>query len=87
MDQINANTNFLQILDNAVNDNLEKAAEKKGIPVQELIMVFQESGWQKDTDNNQMQLEAIHGICGKVTKIKENNVDNEYKQEYLVYAS
>jgi hypothetical protein len=79
--------NFLQILDNAVNDNLEKAAEKKGIAVQELMMVFQESGWQKDADNNQMQLEAIHGICGKVTKTRENKVDNNYTQEYLVYAS
>jgi len=79
--------NFLQILDNAVHDNLEKAAENKGITVKELITVFQKSGWQKDADNNQMQLETIHR-CGRVTKISENKVDNEYnKQEYLAYAS
>ncbi|HUL14336.1 MAG TPA: hypothetical protein VLT63_00020 [Candidatus Acidoferrum sp.] len=84
MDSVTAN--FLQVLDNAVNDNLEKAAEKKGIAVQELMMIFQESGWQKDTGNNQVQLEAIHKICGKVT-VKENKVDNKYKRESLVYAS
>jgi predicted DNA-binding ribbon-helix-helix protein len=44
MDSFNATTNFLQILDNAVNDNLEKIAENKGITVQELITVFQKSG-------------------------------------------
>ena len=87
MDSIESSMNFLQILDNAVNDNLEKAAEKKGITAQELIMIFQESGWQKDADNNQMQLDAIHGICGKVTEIRENMVDHNYKQDYLVFAS
>ena len=85
MDSITS-TNFLQVLDNAVNDNLEKAAEKKGIAVQELMMIFQESGWQKDTGNNQVQLEAIHKICDKVT-VKENKIDNKYKRESLVYAS
>ena len=87
MDSINATMNFLQILDNAVNDNIEKAAERKGITAQELFLAFQESGWQKDTDNNQMQLDAIRGVCSKVTKIRENKVDDDYKQEYLVYAS
>lgn len=87
MDSINASMNFLQILDNAVNDNLEKAAEKQGITAQELIMAFQETGCQKDADSNQMQLEAIRGVCDKVAKISENKVDNNYKQEYLVYAS
>ena len=87
MDSIKATMNFLQVLDNAVNDNIEKAAEKKGITALELFLAFQESGWQKDTGNNQMQLDAIHEICGKVTKIRENKVDDDYKQEYLVYAS
>lgn len=88
MDLVKASKNFLQILDNAVNDNLEKAAEEKGIAVQELIMIFQESGWQKDTGNNQMKLETIHRRCGRVTKISKNKVDNEYnKQEYLAYTS
>ena len=87
MDSITTSMNFLQILNDTVNDNLEKAAEKKGITAQELFMAFQESGWQKDTDNNQIPLDAIHEICGKVTKIKENKADNNYKQEYLVYAS
>ena len=84
MDSITA-TNFLQVLDNAVNDNLEKAAEKKGITAQELMMVFQESGWQKDDGNNQAQLETIHKICGKVT-VKEKVV-NKYNKESLAYAS
>ena len=79
---------FLQVLDNAVNDNLEKAAEKKGITVQELIMVFQGSGWQKNSDNNKIQLETIQIRCDKITKISENKVDSKYnKKEYLAYAS
>ena len=77
--------NFLQVLDDAVNDNLEKAAEKKGMAVQELMMIFQESGWKKDTVNNQVQLEQIHKICGKVT-VKEKVV-NKYNKESLAYAS
>ncbi|MBI3622548.1 hypothetical protein HY212_00520 [Candidatus Pacearchaeota archaeon] len=74
MDSITATKNFLQALDNAVNDNLEKAAEKKGIAVQELIMVFQESGWQKDAHNNQMN-ETIHEKRDRSTTVSENNVD------------
>ena len=84
MDSITATT-FLHVLDNAVNDNLEKAAEKKGITVQELMMVFQGSEWKKDTVNNRVQLEQIHKICAKVT-VKEKVV-NKYKKESLVYAS
>jgi hypothetical protein len=45
MDSFKVTMNFLQILDNAVNDNLEKAAENKGITVQELITVFQKSAY------------------------------------------
>lgn len=74
MDSVKVTENFLQALDNAVNDNLEKAAEKKGIAVQELIMVFQESGWQKDAHNNQMN-ETIHEKCGRITTVSENKVD------------
>ena len=87
MNSIKDSVNFLQILDNAVNDNLEKAAEKKGIAVQELIVVFQESGWQRDADSNQMQFKAIPGMCGKVTKISESKVNDNCQKKYLVYAS
>lgn len=79
--------NFLQILDDAVNNNMEKAAENKGIPVQELFMIFQESGWQKGAVGNRMQLEAINRKYDSVTKVTENKVDNEYKQECLVCVS
>ena|GEM_PF-3257433 len=79
--------NFLQILDDAVNNNMEKAAANKGIQVQELFMIFQESGWQKGAVGNRMQLEAINRKCDNVAKVPENKVDNEYKQECLVCAS
>lgn len=86
MNSFKVTANFLQVLDNAINGNLEKVAEKKGIAVQELIMAFQESGKQKDVENNMMQFETIP-ICDRVAKISENKVDNEYQQEYLAYAS
>lgn len=79
-------TNFLRILDDAVNVNMTKAAEKKGMAVQELFMIFQESGWQKDAANNSIQLDAISRKY-EVTKVSENKVDTEYKQECLVCAS
>jgi len=74
VNSVKATKNFLHALDNAVNDNLEKAAEKKGIAVQELIMVFQGSGWQKNAHNNQMN-ETIHEKRGLITTVSENNVD------------
>ncbi len=73
-------------MDDAVNDNMEKAAKKKGMPVHELFMIFQESGWQKDAANNPMQLDAISRKYDRV-EVRENKVDTEYKQEYLVYVS
>jgi hypothetical protein len=79
--------NFLQILYDAVNYSMEKAAENKGIPVQELFMIFQESGWKKDATVNQMQLEAINRKYDSVAKVTEDKVDNEYKQECLAYVS
>lgn len=85
MGPVTAPQNFLQILDDAVNYNLEKAAQKKGIPVQTLFMIFQESGWQKDA-NNLISLDAINRKYDRV-EIRENKVDAEYKKEYLVYVS
>ena len=75
MDSVKATKNFLQILDNSINDKLEKAAEKNGITVQELIMTFQESGWQKDANNNQMKHKTIQERCDRVTKVSENKVN------------
>ena len=86
MGSVTVPQNFLRILDDAVNYNLEKAAEKKGIPVQELFMIFQESGWQKDDANNPMQLDEISRKYDRV-EVRENKVDTEYQQEYLVYVS
>lgn len=86
MGSVIAPQNFLRILDDAVNDNMEKAAEKKGIPVQELFLIFQESGWKKDAANNPLQLDVIDRKYDRV-KVRENKVDTEYKQEYLVYVS
>ena len=77
---------LLRILDDTVNYSLEKAADKKGIQVQELFMIFQESGWQKDAATNPMQLDAKGRKYDKV-EVCENKVDTEYKQEYLVYVS
>ena len=85
MGSVIAPQNFLRILDDAVNDNIEKAAEKKGIPVQELFMIFQESGWQKGA-NNLISIDAIDRKYDRV-EIRENKVDAEYKKEYLVYVS
>lgn len=75
MDSVNATKDFLQILDSSINESMEKAAEKKGITVQELIAVFQESGWQKDTDNNQMKLETIQKRHDRVPNVSENKVN------------
>lgn len=85
MGPVTAPQNFLQILDDAVNYNLEQAAQKKGIPVQALFMIFQESGWQKGA-NNRISLDAIDRKYDRI-EIRENKVDAEYKKEYLVYVS
>ena len=87
MDSFPVSSNFLQILGNTINDSLEKAAEKRGMPVQELIMVFQQSGWQKDTGNNKVQPETIPRKLARVTKVRENKADNKYNQDCLAYAS
>ena len=79
-------TNLLQILNDAVNYNMEKAAEKKGIQVQELFMIFQESGWQKDDASNLPQLDVIGRKC-EVVEAFENKSGTDCKQAYLVYVS
>ena len=86
MGSVTTPQNFLQILDDAVNYNLEKAAEKKGIQVQELFMIFQESGWQKNAPNNPISLDAINGKHDRV-EVRENNINTEFNTEFLVYVS
>ena len=86
MGSVIAPQNFLRILADAVNDNVEKAAEKKGITVQELFMIFQESGWQKDAASNPIPFDIISRKY-EVIKVSENKADTEYKQECLVCVS
>ena len=85
MESIKTTMNFLQILDDVINNSLEKAAEKKGITVSELIEEFRKPEYLKTNGNNQIKLKKIHKPLEIFSIANNNKVDNDHKeQEYLV---
>ena len=85
MEQITTTMNFFQILDDVLNNSLEKAAEKKGITVPELIEEFRNQTYVKTNSNAQIELEKIHKQLEIVSIANINTVYTDHKeQEYLV---
>ena len=85
MEQINATMNFFHILDDVLNNSIEKVAEKKGITVPELIEEFRKPVYLKTNDNAQIKLEKIHKSNEIVSITNNNKVYTDHKeQEYLV---
>ena len=85
MESIKTTMNFLQILDDVINNSLEKATEKKGITVSELIEEFRKPEYLKTNSNNQIKLKKIHKPLEIFSIANNNKVDNDHKeQEYLV---
>ena len=85
MESIKTTMNFLQILDDVINNSLEKATEKKGITVSELIEEFRKPEYLKTNGNNQIKLKKIHKPLEIFSIANNNKVDNDHKeQEYLV---
>ena len=81
MESVKVTMNFFQILDDAVNNSLEKAAEKKGMSVPELIEEFRKPEYMKTNGNNQIKLEKIHKSLEIVSIANSNKVDNDYRQQ------
>ena len=85
MDQITSTMNFLQILDDVVNNSLEKAAEQKGITVPELIEEFRNPSYLKTNTSTQIKLEKTHKPLEIVPITNNNTVYIDHKeQEYLI---
>jgi hypothetical protein len=85
MESIKVTMNFFQILDNAINNSLEKAAEKKGISVPELIEEFRNPEYLKTNINNQIKLEKIHKPLEIVSIANHYEINKDHrKQECLV---